>query len=74
MRLRLLVPDVPGALARLLGLVGERGANVLQIHHERTAVRHELGFVAVELTLETRGFEHVAELERAIADGGFRAG
>ena len=26
---------------------------------------------AVELVLETRGFEHIAEIERAIADAGW---
>ncbi len=72
MRLRVLVPDLPGALSGLLGILGAQASNVLQILHERTAARYELGHVAVELTLETRGFDHVDEIERAIAAGGFQ--
>jgi threonine dehydratase len=72
MRLRVLMPDLPGALSGLLGVLGAQAANVLQILHERTAARYELGHVAVELTLETRGFDHVAEIERAIAEKGYQ--
>ena len=72
MRMRVLVPDIPGSLGGMLSIVGSHGANVLQIVHERTAARYELGHVAVELTLETRGFEHAAEIEQAIAAGGFQ--
>jgi threonine dehydratase len=53
-------------------VLGAQAANVLQILHERTAARYELGHVAVELTLETRGFDHVAEIERAIAEKGYQ--
>jgi len=74
MRMRVLVPDIPGSLGGMLSIVGAHGANVLQIVHERTAARYELGHVAVELTLETRGFEHAAEIEQAIAAGGFQTG
>jgi threonine dehydratase len=72
MRLRVLIPDLPGALSGLLGVLGVQAANVLQILHERTAARYELGHVGVELTLETRGFEHVAEIERAITESGYQ--
>ena len=74
MRMRVLVPDIPGSLGGMLSIVGSHGANVLQIVHERPAARYELGHVAVELTLETRGFEHAAEIEQAIAAGGFQTG
>ena len=74
MRVRVLVPDIPGSLGGMLSIVGAHGANVLQIVHERTAARYELGHVAVELTLETRGFDHAGEIEQAIAAGGFQIG
>lgn len=71
MRCRVTLPDVPGALARLLAAIGERSANVLQVHHDRLAARVGLGQAAVDLVLETRGFEHVAEVEGAITGAGF---
>ena len=70
MRVRVLVPDVPGALARLLSVIAAHQANVLQVHHDRIAARTVLGVTAVELVLETRGLEHIVELEQAIAAAG----
>jgi threonine dehydratase len=71
MRLWVLIPDVPGSLAALLATTAKLKANVLQVHHDRLAARTEPGQTAVELVLETRGFEHVAEIEAAIAEAGW---
>lgn len=71
MRVRVLIPDVPGALAELLGVVAEQRANVLQVHHDRLASRTDPGLTTVELVLETRGFSHVTEIERAVSDHGW---
>jgi threonine dehydratase len=70
MRVRILLPDVPGALAGLLATVAATQANVLTVHHDRLAARAGLGSAAVELVLETRGFDHVREVEAAITGAG----
>ena len=70
MRVRVLLPDVPGALAALLATVAATQANVLSVQHDRLGVRAGLGSAAVELVLETRGFEHVRAVEAAIAAAG----
>jgi threonine dehydratase len=70
MRVRVLLPDVPGALASLLATVAASQANVLEVHHDRLAARTGLSSAAVELLLETRGFDHVREVEAAIANAG----
>ena len=56
--LKVRIPDRPGALARMLGVLGAAGANVLDIEHSRTGPGLHLEEVAVELLLETRGPEH----------------
>jgi threonine dehydratase len=71
MRMRVLLPDIPGTLARLLATVATTGANVLSVHHDRIGARTEVGQIAVELDLETRGFEHIAEIKRALRDAGW---
>jgi threonine dehydratase len=71
MRIWVLIPDVPGSLAALLSTTAGLKANVLQVHHDRLAARTEPGLTAVELVLETRGFDHVSELEAAITDAGW---
>ena len=70
-RLEVQLPDEPGALASLLAEVGRRSANVIEVHHERTFSDLGLANVAVELTLETRGGEHVRQLEAALREQGF---
>jgi threonine dehydratase len=61
-RLRVMVPDVPGSLARILAIVAESQANILAIEHDRVGTRLEFGQASVEITAETRGFEHVATI------------
>ncbi len=71
MRVRVLIPDVPGSLARLLALVAQNEANVLEVHHDRVGARSEVGQTEVELLLETRGFDHIAQIELAIRGSGW---
>jgi threonine dehydratase len=62
--LRVRIPDRPGELARLLGVLGAASANVLDVEHQRTGRGLHLDEVEVELQLETRGAahgEHVVE-------------
>jgi threonine dehydratase len=61
-RLRVRIPDHPGALHRLTGLVATVRANILDVHHNRAFSRVDLGETSVDITLETRGPEHIAEL------------
>src|SRR5437763_2849817 len=49
------LPDRPGSLARLLSLVGDRGANLLDVEHIREGFDLHVREAAVQLVLETRG-------------------
>ncbi len=55
--LQVRIPDRPGELARLLGVLAGAGANVLDVEHQRTGRTLHLDEVEVELQLETRGGE-----------------
>ncbi|HEY7956312.1 MAG TPA: threonine ammonia-lyase [Polyangia bacterium] len=61
-RLRVRIPDHPGALHRLTGRIADVRANILEVFHNRAFSRVDLGETAVDVTLETRGAEHIAEL------------
>jgi threonine dehydratase len=67
------VPDRPGGLAELLGLVATARANVVSIEHLREAVPLHVRETAVELTLETRGPEHTEEVLGVLAASGYEA-
>jgi threonine dehydratase len=66
------IPDAPGALARLLTLLGEADANVLDVVHERTSASLPLDEVEVALQLETRGAAHADEVLAALSRAGYR--
>jgi threonine dehydratase len=69
--LRLRVPDRPGSLAAVLAELAAVGANVLEVEHERTATRLDVGEVEVFVVLETRGPEHAEEVTAALVRAGF---
>ncbi len=71
MRVRVLIPDVPGSLAALLSSIAACQANVLEVHHDRIGARSEVGQTEVELVLETRSFEHIAEVQLAVRAAGW---
>jgi threonine dehydratase len=73
-RFVLVLPDVTGALARLLGLISSLGANIVEVEHDRAFAQVELLETRVELVVETRGPDHAAQvLERLTAEG-YRVG
>ena len=67
------VPDRPGALAALLRLVAEQGANVLDVEHIREGVELHVRETAIQLVLQTRGSEHSERILAAVEAEGFSA-
>ncbi|WP_073036508.1 threonine ammonia-lyase [Desulfacinum infernum] len=72
MRFTVQVDDVPGSLARLLGVVAAHGANVLHIYHDRNVPDLPLHVTRVELEVETRGFDHMEALTEALKTAGYQ--
>ncbi len=67
----LLIPDRPGELAHIVGLIAGQRANVLAIQHHREGRNIGVLETEAELTLETRDEEHSQVLIRELADAGF---
>ena len=72
LNLHVTIPDSPGGLARLLGEVGDTGANVLEVVHERISASLHLDEVDVQLQLETRGEPHAATVLARLRERGYR--
>ncbi|NYE35458.1 threonine dehydratase [Nocardioides cavernae] len=70
--LRVNIPDTPGGLASLLTEVGEEGANVLEVAHERISPSLTLNEVEVRIQLETRGEAHAEHLMARLRERGYR--
>ncbi len=67
------VPDRPGALAALLRIVAEHGANVVDVEHIREGVELHVRETAIELVLQTNGRSHNDVILEAIRAEGFAA-
>jgi threonine dehydratase len=65
------VPDRPGGLAELLGLVAGARANLVSVEHVREAVELHVRETGIALTLQTRGPEHTEEVLGALAAAGY---
>jgi threonine dehydratase len=72
-RLRVLLRDRPGALARLSALIAEERANIVRIEHDRAFSGAPIGDSEVELTLETSGRAQIERLLARLDDAGYRA-
>jgi len=71
-RVRVAMRDIPGTLARVAGCIGDSGANIVQLAHQRTFSALPLQLVSVEFVLQTRGLAHVREVMAALEKAGYR--
>lgn len=71
LNLAVTIPDVPGGLATLLGVVSGTGANVLEVVHERISPLLQVDEVEVLLQLETRGPEHSSAVLATLGGAGY---
>jgi threonine dehydratase len=65
-RVNVFISDKPGTLNQLTQLIASKGGSILQVIHDRNAPSVGLLETEVELTVETKGPEHSAELVAAI--------
>ncbi len=63
--------DVPGSLAGLLSLIAQCEGNILHIGHWKEDPDLPPGMVIVDIDIETRGPDHVQEIEQKIQEAGF---
>jgi len=69
--LRTRVPDRPGELAKLLGLLAAERVNVVDVAHQREAAWIPIGETGVELTLLSRDREHCDQLVSQMQEWGY---
>jgi threonine dehydratase len=70
-RIQVNARDVPGNLARITATVAEAGANIDEVHHQRAFTLLAAQNVAIELVLQTRGREHIAQVIERLRQSGF---
>jgi threonine dehydratase len=71
LQFRLRVPDSPGSLARLLRVLAEADANVVEVEHVRTGIQLHVDEVEIGLQLETKGREHSEAVLATLREAGY---
>ena len=64
--------DKPGQFVQISSIIAELGANIIGVHHERTNANTSITGCFIRITLETRNFEHLEQIKKAIRDAGFK--
>jgi len=71
-RVRIHLTDRPGALHDLTKIIADLRANIVQTAHDRAYYGVSLGDTVIDFTLETRGANHIQEIESALTQAGYR--
>ena len=64
--------DKPGQLVAVSQIIAKCGANVVGVHHEHANAGSEVIGCYLRIDMETRNFEHIQEIRRALSDAGFK--
>ncbi|HVH73634.1 MAG TPA: threonine ammonia-lyase [Stellaceae bacterium] len=70
-RLRAELPDIPGALSRISGVIGGHGANIVEVHHQRLFDDTSVKRAELDIVVETQNRRHVEALIAALVAAGF---
>lgn len=68
---RLTSSDRPGLLGKIASLLGNEGANILEVSHGRLFLDVPAKGVSLDVTVETRGEAHSRAIEDMLAKNGF---
>ena len=72
-RIRVTIRDVPGELARAAAIVGQVGANIEEVAHQRAFTTLPALNAELQMELQTRGPEHIEQVLQALRAAGLPA-
>ena len=64
--------DKPGQLLEVSRIIAELGANVIRVHHERANEGSDVNGCYLRMTLETRNYEHIKQIQKVLKSHGFK--
>lgn len=64
--------DKPGQLLNVSRIIAEQGGNVTAVFHEHTNEGSDINGCYLRVTLETRNFEHIEQIKKALTDNGIK--
>lgn len=67
-----LLPDKPGELCRVSGIIAKESGNVIKLEHNQFVSTNRNAAVELRITLEAFGTEHKAQITQALEKEGYR--
>ena len=64
--------DKPGQLKDVSRIIADLGGNVTSVHHERANEGSDVNGCYLRIILETRNYEHIEQIKKALTDNGFK--
>ena len=71
-QLTLELVDKPGQLMNVSRIIAEKGGNVTSVFHERSNEGSDVNGCYLRVNLETRNYEHIEEIKKALTEFGFK--
>ena len=63
--------DKPGQLRDVSEIIAALGGNVVSVHHERASETTDINGCFLRIVLETKNYEHIQSITKALTDAGF---
>jgi threonine dehydratase len=70
-RLRAELPDMPGTLSHVSGIIGKHAGNIVEVHHQRLFHDTSVRRAELDVVVETQNRRHVETLIAALNAAGF---
>ncbi|MFP5527955.1 threonine ammonia-lyase [Peptococcus simiae] len=66
------LPDRPGEVHRISGILSGLRANIISISHDRYSLTERFSNIHVDITVSTNGHRHVQEIKRSLKEAGYQ--
>jgi threonine dehydratase len=64
-------PYSAGGIGKLTTLLGEHGASIKDMYHERAFLQSNIDFVKVKCVVELQGLEHAERIDKVLVENGY---
>lgn len=70
-KLHIELADIPGQLEAVSHIISESGANITGVDHNRTSNNKNITDCFLDISIETRDHEHLAQIIKSLCENGF---
>ena len=63
--------ELAGGIGRLTSLLGEHGASIKDMYHERAFLQSNIDYVKVKCVVELQGREHAMLIDKILEENGY---